>query len=71
MTELYLHYPVHLDGLVFNYAQVLLHQMEKTDRFCGLVVRVSSYRSTGPGSIPGATKFSEKYWVWNGAHSAS
>jgi hypothetical protein len=24
-----------------------------------------------PGSIPGATKFSEKYWVWNGVHSAS
>jgi hypothetical protein len=29
------------------------------------------YRSRDPGSIPGATRFSEKYWVWNGAHSAS
>jgi hypothetical protein len=27
---------------------------------CGLVVRVPGYRSRGPGSIPGATKFSEK-----------
>jgi hypothetical protein len=26
----------------------------------GLVVR-------GPGSIPGATRFSEKWWVWNGS----
>jgi hypothetical protein len=26
----------------------------------GLVVRVSGYRSRGPGSIPGATRFSEK-----------
>jgi hypothetical protein len=26
----------------------------------GLVVRVSGYRSIGPGSIPGATRFSEK-----------
>jgi hypothetical protein len=26
----------------------------------GLVVRVSDYRSRGPGSIPGATRFSEK-----------
>jgi hypothetical protein len=23
-----------------------------------------------PGSIPGATRFSEKWWVWNGVHSA-
>jgi hypothetical protein len=30
------------------------------DRFCGLVVSVPVYRSKGPGSIPGATRFSEK-----------
>jgi hypothetical protein len=24
-----------------------------------------------PGSIPGATRFSDKYRVWNGVHSAS
>jgi hypothetical protein len=30
------------------------------DRLCGLVVRVLGYRSRGPGSIPGTTKFSEK-----------
>jgi hypothetical protein len=23
------------------------------------------------GSIPGATRFSEKQWVWNGVHSTS
>jgi hypothetical protein len=23
-----------------------------------------------PGSIPGASRFSEKQWVWNGVHSA-
>jgi hypothetical protein len=23
-----------------------------------------------PGPIPGATKFSEEQWVWNGVHSA-
>jgi cellulose synthase/poly-beta-1,6-N-acetylglucosamine synthase-like glycosyltransferase len=27
---------------------------------CGLVVRVPGYRSRGPGSVPGATRFSEK-----------
>jgi hypothetical protein len=27
------------------------------DRLCGLVVRVSSYRSRGPCSIPNATRF--------------
>jgi hypothetical protein len=41
------------------------------DRLCALVVRVPGYRSRGPGSIPNATKFSEKYWVLNGAPSAS
>jgi hypothetical protein len=33
---------------------------KKLDRLCGIVVRVPVYRSTGPGSIPGATRFSEK-----------
>jgi hypothetical protein len=28
------------------------------DRLCGLVVRVLGYRSGGPGSIPGTTRFS-------------
>jgi hypothetical protein len=28
--------------------------------FCGLVFRVPGYESTGPGSIPSATRFSEK-----------
>jgi hypothetical protein len=42
------------------------------DRLCGLVVRVPGYRSGGPGSFPGDTRFSEKWWcVWNGVHSAS
>jgi hypothetical protein len=30
------------------------------------VASVPGYRSRGPGSIPGATRFSEKQWVWNG-----
>jgi hypothetical protein len=30
------------------------------DRLCGLVVRVLGYRSGGPGSIPGTTRFSLK-----------
>jgi hypothetical protein len=38
---------------------------------CGLVVIVPGYRSRGPGSISGATRFSEKYWDRNGVHSAS
>jgi hypothetical protein len=38
------------------------------------VVWWSEFLNTDPevaGSIPGETKFSEKYWVWNGVHSAS
>jgi hypothetical protein len=41
------------------------------DRLCGLVLRVPGYRSRGPGSIPGATRFSEKWWVWNEVHLTS
>jgi hypothetical protein len=44
--------------------------LERNERLCGLVVRVAGYRSRGPGSIPGATRFSEKQWVWNRVHSA-
>jgi hypothetical protein len=29
-------------------------------RLCGIVVIVPGYRSKGPGSIPNATRFSEK-----------
>jgi hypothetical protein len=38
---------------------------------CGLEVRVPGSSSRGPGLIPGATRFSEKQWVWNGFHTAS
>jgi hypothetical protein len=35
------------------------------------VVRVPGYRSRDLGSILSATRFSEKYFVWNGVHTAS
>jgi hypothetical protein len=50
---------------------IFKYYLERNDRLCGLVVRVPGYRSRGPYSIPGATRFSEKKWVWNGVHSAS
>jgi hypothetical protein len=40
---------------------------KKVRRLCGLVGRVLGYRSRGPGSIPGASRFSDKQWVWNGS----
>jgi hypothetical protein len=40
------------------------------DHLCGLVVRVPGYRSRGPGSILGNTRFFEQ-WVWNGVYLAS
>jgi hypothetical protein len=36
------------------------------DRLCGLATDPEV-----PGSIPGISRFSEKQWVWYGAHSAS
>jgi hypothetical protein len=38
----------------------ILRSIGSGDRICGLVVRVLGYRSGGPGSIPGTTRFSEK-----------
>jgi hypothetical protein len=32
----------------------------QTDRLFGVVARVPGYRSRGPGSVTGVTKFSEK-----------
>jgi hypothetical protein len=40
------------------------------DRLCGLVVRIPGCKTRGQCSIPGATRFSEQQWVWNGIHSA-
>jgi hypothetical protein len=36
------------------------YETEDEDHLCGLVVRVPGYRSRGPGSIPSATRFSQK-----------
>jgi hypothetical protein len=40
--------------------RVFIFVLRREDRLCGLVVRVLGYRSGGPGSIPGTTRFSEK-----------
>jgi hypothetical protein len=39
---------------------VLFFIVTALDRLCGLVDRVPGYRSRGPCSIPGATRFSER-----------
>jgi hypothetical protein len=47
-------------GVTFlNMLLILRREVVTRDRLCGLVVRVPGYRSRGPGSIPGATRFSE------------
>jgi hypothetical protein len=38
----------------------LIFLISYCNSLCGVVVRVPGYRSRGPGSIPGATRFSEK-----------
>jgi hypothetical protein len=44
----------------YSHWGILLSFSPLRDLLCGLVVRVPGYRSRGPGSIPGATRFSEK-----------
>jgi hypothetical protein len=50
-------YPAHMQEqyIILSFVEI------KDDHLCGLVVRIPGYRSRGPGSIPGATRF----WVWN------
>jgi hypothetical protein len=43
-----------------TWIQTFVCVLYEADRLCGLVVRVLGYRSGGPGSIPGTTRFSEK-----------
>jgi hypothetical protein len=43
-----------------RYELNLYVMQKKVDRLCGIMVRVLGYRSRGPGSIPVATRFSEK-----------
>jgi hypothetical protein len=38
---------------------ILKYYLERNDRLCGLLARVPGYLSRGPGSIPGATRFSD------------
>jgi hypothetical protein len=45
---------------VISLACIFKLEYPLSDRLCGLVARVPGYRSRGPGSIPGATGFSEK-----------
>jgi hypothetical protein len=40
--------------------KIYYSNMLHVDYLCGLVDRVSGYKSRGPGSIPSAIKFSEK-----------
>jgi hypothetical protein len=44
----------------FHRAQLSVVTPVTVDCLCGLVARVPGYRSRGPGSILGATRFSEK-----------
>jgi hypothetical protein len=60
------------NAVVATYIYIyILPPLTVIDCLCGLVIRFPGYRSRGPGSIPCATRFSEKYWIWNRVHSAS
>jgi hypothetical protein len=37
---------------------------------CCLLCFYLAANPEAPGSIPGAARFSEEQWVWNGVHSA-
>jgi hypothetical protein len=41
---------------------IFKYYLERNDHHFRLVITVPGYRSRGPGSIRGATRFSEKQW---------
>jgi hypothetical protein len=47
-----------MHGLIMS--MMIMMRVDFFYRLCGLVVRVLGYRSRGPGSIPGTTRFSGK-----------
>jgi hypothetical protein len=49
-----------LQSVTVHHTVGLFIYESESDRLCGLVVRVLGYRSGGPGSIPGTTRFSGK-----------
>jgi hypothetical protein len=54
MRSVYIYKTIVWDMTPFN----SVNAYKRFDRLCGLVVRVLGYRSGGPGSIPGTTRFS-------------
>jgi hypothetical protein len=65
---------MHMMYLVETETHSFEKSLEKVSihRLCGLVVRVPGYRSRGPGSIPGATRFFlRSSGSGTGDHSAS
>jgi hypothetical protein len=57
-TSIFWQFPLPLS--LRHYVVTLRLYISGFDRLCGLVVRVSGFRSRGPVTIPGATRFSEK-----------
>jgi hypothetical protein len=53
-------------GLEWRNRGIISSYLSGEDCLCGLVVIVPGYRSRGPDSIPGATRFPEKQWFLNG-----
>ena len=56
------------------YDNCLLKKLTYHHKVTASVVQWSEFLATYTevsGSIPGATRFSEQQWVWNGVHSAS
>jgi hypothetical protein len=47
------------------YSFIKLSMNTVTDHLCGLVIGVPGYRSRGPGSIPGTTRFYEVLMMWH------
>jgi hypothetical protein len=77
-VDLYIHSPIRLHGAAQNYSSTIPfigpRFQSKDFEFqysCPSTVGVPGYRARGPGSIPGATTFSERWWIWSGVHSAS
>ena len=69
-----LSYRLSLFFLISPFSSAIYFLFLYETRLTASVVQWSEFLATDtevPGSIPGATRFSEQQWVWNGVHSAS
>jgi hypothetical protein len=60
-----------IDAVSFSETLILTYKPIRCISFVGYLTKFLATDPEVLGSIPGASRFSERQWVWNGVHSAT